>query len=204
MVIYRAKTTRTYFLAIRDLVQTKRDGIEFEICRTCSGMWLTRQELNQLENELFDFGDANKGSLIFSFDPTTLNCHQCAKLMKKFEYRLCDVEMDFCEDGHGFWLDKDEDKRVLELMKEDEAGWQRKVLAEDKWAAHLKYLRSGSFFDRVRDLLRWGPRVPQLIVAQNDDFIAKPALPLSHHNLWVYGDSRTGSCNLRLRRMVGL
>jgi hypothetical protein len=29
-------------------------------------MWLSRQELEQLEDEVFDFGDDEKGSLIFS------------------------------------------------------------------------------------------------------------------------------------------
>ena len=29
----------------------------------------------------------------------------------------------------------------------------RKVLAEDRFAAHLRYLRSGSFMDRLRDWL---------------------------------------------------
>lgn len=62
--------------------------------------------------------------------------------------------MDYCEDGHGYWLTQDEDERVLELMKKEEKGLGRKVLAEDRWAAHLKYLRSGSFRDKVRDLIR--------------------------------------------------
>jgi Zn-finger nucleic acid-binding protein len=138
----------------KDLVKAKRDGIELDCCSSCGGMWLTRQELNQLEDEVFDFGDSNKGSLIFGSTETTFKCPQCDKLMKKFEYRLYDLEMDFCEDGHGFWLDKDEDKKVMELMKKEEAGFQRKLLAEDKWAAQLQYLRSGSFLDKIRAMLR--------------------------------------------------
>jgi hypothetical protein len=59
--------------------------------------------------------------------------------------------MDFCEDQHGYWLEADEDKRVLDLMKEEEKNLGRKVLAEDRFAAHLQYLRSGSFLDRMRD-----------------------------------------------------
>jgi hypothetical protein len=61
--------------------------------------------------------------------------------------------MDFCEDGHGFWLTADEDKRVLELMKKDEKELGRKVLAEDRWASHMRYLQSGSFMDELNDLL---------------------------------------------------
>jgi hypothetical protein len=62
--------------------------------------------------------------------------------------------MDFCGDGHGFWLEAGEDKRVLELMTKEETDLERKVLAEDKWASQLGRLRSGSFLDRLRDLFR--------------------------------------------------
>jgi Zn-finger nucleic acid-binding protein len=137
-----------------DLIETKRDGIDLKYCQSCKGMWLTRQELEQLEDKVFDFDDDKKGSLIFSSAATTRNCPQCGKPMRTFQYRLYDLQLDFCVDAHGYWLDADEDKRVLELMKKEEAGLKRKVLAEDKWASHLKSLRSGSFLDKVRDLFR--------------------------------------------------
>ena len=138
----------------KDLVQKKRDGVEMECCLACGGMWLSRQELNQLEDEAFDFGDTNKSTLVFDAAATSLKCPQCAKSMKTFNYRLYDLSMDLCEDGHGFWLTKDEDKRVLELMKKEEAGWKRKVLAEDQWGKHMQHLRSGSFLDKFLDLFK--------------------------------------------------
>jgi Zn-finger nucleic acid-binding protein len=133
-----------------ELVQDKRDGIDMEICPSCKGMWLSRHELEQLEDEVFDLGDDEKGTLIFSATATSRQCPQCGKPMKRFKYRLYDLEMDFCEDGHGFWLDANEDKRILELMKEEEADLERKVFAEDRWAVGLQYMRSGSFLDRMR------------------------------------------------------
>ena len=42
-----------------------------EACPTCKGMWLTRQELEQLEDEVFDFGDDEKGSLMLERDAST-------------------------------------------------------------------------------------------------------------------------------------
>src|SRR5665213_3603839 len=136
-----------------DLTHAKRSGVQMEICPSCQGMWLTRQELTQLEDEVFDFGDDEKGSLMLGADATTLKCPQCSKALKSFQYRLYDLDMDFCEDGHGFWLTADEDKRVLELMKKDEKNLGRKVLAEDRWASHMRYLQSGSFMDELNDLL---------------------------------------------------
>lgn len=135
-----------------ELVQKKRDGVEMEICPSCQGMWLSCSELAKLEDEVFDFGDDEKSSLMLGSVPTNRKCPQCGKLMKSFQYRLYDLTMDFCEERHGYWLEADEDKRVLELMKEEEKNLGRKVLAEDRFAAHLRYLRSGSFLDRIRDL----------------------------------------------------
>jgi Zn-finger nucleic acid-binding protein len=115
-------------------------------------MWLSSQELAELEDEVFDFGDDEKGSLMFGETPTTRKCPQCSKLMEAFQYRLYDLEMDFCTEGHGYWLEADEDRRVLDLMRKEEHNLGRKVLAEDRFGAHLRYLQSGSLMDRIRDL----------------------------------------------------
>lgn len=134
-----------------ELAQKRRDGVDMDVCPSCQGMWLTRQELVQLEDEVFDFGDDEKGSLMLGCEPSARKCPQCEKSMKTFQYRLYDLELDFCEDQHGYWLDADEDKRVLEIMKKEEKNLGRKVLAEDRFAAHLQFLRSGSLMDRLRD-----------------------------------------------------
>lgn len=135
-----------------NLVQETRDGVEMEVCSSCQGMWLTRQELGELEDEVFDFGDNEKGSLMLGSSPSDRKCPQCGNPMNTFEYRFYDLDLDFCEQQHGFWLDAGEDKRVLALMKEEEKNLGRKVLAEDRFAAHMRFLRSGSFMDRLRDL----------------------------------------------------
>ena len=136
-----------------ELAQAKRDGIEVEACPKCDGMWLSGQELNQLEDEAFHLGDEEKGTLVASPRATARTCPQCGKPMKSFDYRFYDLELDFCEDGHGYWLDAGEDKRVLELMKKEEKDLGRTVLAQDRWGAHMRYLKSGSFMDKLRDLL---------------------------------------------------
>jgi len=133
-----------------ELAAAKRDKVDVLLCPTCKGMWLTRAELNQLEDEVFDFGDDEKGTLVFDPEPTALACPQCAKPMRKFQYRFYDLEILLCDDGHGFWLDADQDQKILAFMKQEEQGLERKMLAEDRWTAHMKYLRSGTFFDRVR------------------------------------------------------
>ena len=117
-------------------------------------MWLEHDELQQLEDEVFDFGDRWKGTLVFSSAATTHKCPECAAFLRRFRYRLYDLEMEFCPNQHGYWLDADEDTRVLELMGREEAGLQHKLLAEDKWAATLRHMRSPSFFSKLRDLFQ--------------------------------------------------
>jgi Zn-finger nucleic acid-binding protein len=115
-------------------------------------MWLEHQELEQLEDEVFDFGEAAKGTLMVASTPTSDKCPECDSLLKAFRYRFYDLEMEYCENLHGYWLSDDEDSRVLELMKKEEANYERKLLAEDKWAKVMKRMRSHSFLSKVRDL----------------------------------------------------
>ncbi len=137
-----------------DLVPTIRHKIKVNYCQSCKGMWLDCQELNQLEDEAFDFGDDAKGTLVFSSTPTTAKCPVCGAFLKRFKYRLYDLEMEFCENNHGYWLEEDEDTRVLQLMKQEEADETRKLLAEDQWTRTLNHMRSGSFLSKVKNLFR--------------------------------------------------
>ena len=137
-----------------ELQAAVRDGIGVEACPACQGQWLTPQELNDLEDEAFKLGDDEKGTLVFNSESTTRKCLVCGEPLRTFEYRLYDLDLDYCEAGHGFWLDAGEDKRVLDLMKEEQARVRRSGHAEDRWKAHLRHLRSGDIFQRVRELLR--------------------------------------------------
>lgn len=117
-------------------------------------MWLEHDELQQLEDEVFDFGDHWKGTLAFGATATALKCPECTAALQRFRYRFYDLEMELCPNQHGYWLEDDEDTRVLELMRKEEEQVARKLLAEDKWSALLRHMRSGSFFDRLRHLFQ--------------------------------------------------
>jgi len=136
------------------LVPATRHKIAVNYCQSCKGMWLEYQELEQLEDEVFDFGDDEKGTLIFRSTATTDKCPECNANLRRFQYRLYDLELEFCENQHGYWLDEDEDTRVLGLMRKEEKDFQRKLLTEEKWATILHHMRSRSFLSKVRDLFR--------------------------------------------------
>jgi Zn-finger nucleic acid-binding protein len=135
-----------------DLVPATRHDLKVNTCPSCKGMWLEHDELQELEDEVFDFGERWKGTLEFSAEATTHKCPECTLLLQRFRYRFYDLEMEFCPAQHGYWLEADEDTRVLELMQREETDLQRKLLAEDKWTKTLRQLRSPSFFAKLRDL----------------------------------------------------
>lgn len=137
-----------------DLQPTVRHKLKVNSCQSCKGMWIEHVELGELEDEAFDFGDGWKGTLVFSSTATTDKCPECAALMKRFQYRFYDLEMEFCPNQHGYWLEDDEDTRVLELMKKEETDLERKLLAENKWSGVLRHMRSRSFFSKLQDLFQ--------------------------------------------------
>lgn len=121
-----------------------------EACPGCQGMWLTPAELDQLENEAFA-NEANKGSLYVVSHETELKCPVCSAALKRFNYRFFDLELDCCPD-HGFWLDKEEDNRILELMGGEERRLERKFGTEEAWGRRMNFLRSPTFFAKLKDL----------------------------------------------------
>ena len=120
-------------------------GIEVDYCDNSKGMWLDAEELDELEDQAYDKDDY-KGSLLLSSTPTEYPCPRCGKPLRRFQYRLHSLELEYCEDGHGFWLDEGEEKRVLDLMEAREKDIQRKFDAEAEWSNLLKKFRSKSFF----------------------------------------------------------
>ncbi len=128
-------------------------GVEVDRCHTCSGMWLDYGELDQLEDTVFD-KDELKGSLMFRSFDSELVCPKCEGRMQRFNYRAYNMELDFCEQEHGVWLDAGEEKRVVELMKQRIKDLNRKAKAEKEWGNFLTKLRSPSFFDKAKGLFR--------------------------------------------------
>lgn len=135
-----------------NLKRTSHKGIEVDYCSECEGMWLDLDELDQLEDVKLD-ADELKGTLVFSSSATEHHCPHCGKALKRFQYRLHTLELEYCED-HGFWLDDDEEKRVLELMEERSKDMRRKFKAEAEWQNTLRKLKSRSFLSKLGDLFK--------------------------------------------------
>ena len=86
--------------------------------------------------------------------PTDAKCPACEALLRQFNYRLYDLEIELCENGHGYWLEAGEDDRVLALMKREEADIDRSQDAEASWSSFMKHMHSGTLLSKLRDLFR--------------------------------------------------
>lgn len=116
--------------------------IEIESCPNCRGMWLDFDELDKLEDFVFN-GDSKKGSLIHFQKKTDFLCPHCAGKLDEFQYRLYDLKIDSCiENNHGFWLDAGEDERVIEIMNRHATNMKRKTSSEAEWKQMLKNMHS--------------------------------------------------------------
>ena len=128
-------------------------GIEVDRGSGCKGLWLEYDELDLLaDREMED--DDMKGSMMFRSYVGELHCPTCDGGMQMFHYRAFDLELDFCPNEHGFWLDAGEEKRVMDIMKQRVKDLKRSQDAEVEWAGMLKRFKSKSFSDRMKGLFR--------------------------------------------------
>ena len=63
--------------------------------------------------------------------------------MTAFNYRAYDLELDTCEDEHGFWLDVGEEGRVRDIIDERVRGLERSASSEASWDKFLDGLGGG-------------------------------------------------------------
>lgn len=133
------------------LSEQKFKGIEVDRCPDCKGLWLDFPELDQLEDHVMD-DDRRKGMMEYARRESDIACPHCASMMETFNYRAHDLPIDSCREGHGFWLDKGEEDRVLEVMKERVSDLKRSSSAEEHWASFLERGGSRTFLEKVKGL----------------------------------------------------
>ena len=132
--------------------EDKRHGVEAQECPECSGVWVETAALEEIENRVFP-DEMRKGTLKYGSQDSDLSCPHCGKTMVRFRYRANNLELDHCPDDAGFWLDKDEDKRILELMKERASDLNRSASAQVSWN-RAKRGKSVGILDRIKNIFR--------------------------------------------------
>ena len=128
-------------------------GIEVDHCPDCNGRWLDHHELDHLEATVPSTEEERIATIQFSRRDSELMCPVCDKEMTAFNYRAYGLELDTCDDEHGFWLDAGEDGRVRDIIEERVKNLERSANAEAAWDRFLDGLggkgRGGSIWDRL-------------------------------------------------------
>ncbi len=134
-----------------ELKLEKFNGIEVKKCPQCSGLWLELPEIDQLEDTVYPYDDDTKGTRIFNTFKSDLSCPECQGAMQKFNYRFYDLVINFCPKD-GYWLEKGEVERVLQLMKEEVKEMVDDAKLEERWKGALNNLMTPSFMSRLKEL----------------------------------------------------
>jgi len=131
-------------------IETHR-GIDVDRCPQCRGGWLDEDELAKLESTVESTDEQRSGMIEYAQRESELACPKCGDRMTAFNYRAYNLELDVCDNKHGFWLDEGEAVRVREVVEERVQGLQRAVKAEAEWGNFLDDLKGGgpSFWDRL-------------------------------------------------------
>lgn len=130
-------------------------GIEVDHCPQCNGRWLDHHELDQLEASVPSTPEDRRATIVYAQKPSELACPVCGKQMLAFNYRAYALELDACEDKHGFWLDAGEEGRVRDIIEERIRNLDRKASAEASWDRFLDSLKGGgSVWDQISRFFR--------------------------------------------------
>jgi Zn-finger nucleic acid-binding protein len=116
-------------------------------------MWLDYPELDELEDTVLD-ADEQKGSTITRPGESEFKCPRCSGPMQQFRYRYNEIWLEVCAEEHGFWLDKGEEKRVLETMSQRIKDLKRSTNAEQDMDRLLGRIRSKSFLHKIKDAIK--------------------------------------------------
>ena len=136
-----------------ELMVEHHHGIEVDHCSDCNGRWLDHSELDHLEATVDSTEEERLATIQYSRRDSELACPVCEKPMTAFNYRAYNLELDTCDDQHGFWLDAGEAGRVRDIIEQRVKNLQRSADAEAAWDRFLDGLggrgSGGSIWDRL-------------------------------------------------------
>lgn len=95
--------------------------VEIDVCTKCDGVWFDQDELRKAKDETdsdlnwMDF-EIWKHEDKFTFTPRELKCPKCLKGMVAISYDKTGVEIDYCPDCKGAWLDEGEFGKIIESL----------------------------------------------------------------------------------------
>jgi len=98
--------------------------VEVDECEKCEGIWLDKDELRQIKDKTdsdlnwMDF-EILKHSDKFKAKEKNYGCPSCENTMNALDYDNTKVEIDFCSNCQGIWLEKEELKKIINALEQE-------------------------------------------------------------------------------------
>jgi len=99
----------------------KIESVEIDVCPHCAGVWFDQDELRKAKDYVEP--DANwmdfeiwKHEDRFKFSQRPVKCPKCNVDMVIINYDDTDVEIDYCPQCRGTWLDEGEFKNIVDAL----------------------------------------------------------------------------------------
>jgi uncharacterized protein len=132
------------------LIVEFHQGIEVDHCPQCNGRWLDHHQLDELEAKFVPDPTVRRAMIEYSKRPSDLDCPVCGVRMRAFNYRAHNLELDTCEQEHGYWLDAGEEGRVRDIIEDRVRGLNRAASAEEAWGEFLRGMGGKGLMDKFR------------------------------------------------------
>lgn len=107
-----------------DLNSAELLGVKIDKCPSCGGSFFDRNELRQARNRAdsdLAWMEFNLWKETDSFHVTkeSIQCPFCGEKMASIGYADTGVEIDYCRECGGIWLDRGEFPRIVSSLEED-------------------------------------------------------------------------------------
>ena len=98
--------------------------IEVDECQKCEGIWFEKDELRQIKDKTdsdlnwMDF-EIWKHPEKFKAISNKNACPNCTNKMNVLDYDNTNIEIEYCTDCQGIWLDKNKLQKIIEALEEE-------------------------------------------------------------------------------------
>ena len=107
-----------------NLRETEIKGITIRECKKCEGLWLNEEQLRNLKDAIdsdlnwMDF-EILKHPEKFKATAVRSDCPSCQSPMDVLDYDETAVEIDYCRNCAGIWLEKQELERIIQSLEQE-------------------------------------------------------------------------------------
>ena len=107
-----------------DLQVSELLGVRIDRCPSCMGSWFDRNELRQARNQAdsdLAWMEINlwKETDGFHVRRESVECPSCGEKMASVGYADTGVQIDYCSDCGGIWLDNGEFRQIIKSLEHD-------------------------------------------------------------------------------------